>query len=235
MKGNTFPTTDNSYPYEDNAYPMAEPVVQKKKKGVEKFADQVGNGAMKGVKAVGGVVDNFKEFLNRGNVVDLAVGIVMGAAFTAIVTSLVQDIVTPFISLGTAVNLQNNFLVLRCPRNNATNSYPPRSSCVDFWKTTADAQKAGAVTWNWGMFVQTIINFFIISVMVFFIVKVYAAAFRRKKADPKTKPCIFCCKDIPIKATRCPECTSTVEEPSDLKEPIPAVVVDRWGGEKKTW
>ncbi|TPX66745.1 hypothetical protein SpCBS45565_g04308 [Spizellomyces sp. 'palustris'] len=218
------------------AYPMGSPKAEKK--GMNKFAGQVGSGAMKGVKAVGGVLDNFKEFLNRGNVVDLAVGIVMGAAFTAIVTSLVQDIFTPFISLATSANLANNFLILRCPKAvNATQpffpDYPPRNFCQDFWKTTAEAQKAGAVTWNWGNFVQSVINFLIISIIIFFIVKMYAAAFRRKKADVKTKECPFCCKDVPLKATRCPMCTSDIDPPSETSQPEPALLIVNKNGAKK--
>ncbi|KAI9096049.1 large-conductance mechanosensitive channel [Phlyctochytrium arcticum] len=192
-------------------------VVQAKKEGINvtRFAGQVVNngmnGALKGAKAVGGVLDNFKEFLDRGNVVDLAVGIVMGAAFTGIVTSLVSDIFTPFISLATSANLANNFLILRCPVTNGTDIYPLRASCLGVWKTTAEAQKAGAVTWNWGNFVQVVINFVIIAIIIFFIIKMYAAAFRRKVPPPKTKSCDFCFKDIPKKAIRCPECTSHID------------------------
>ncbi|KAI8917797.1 large-conductance mechanosensitive channel [Powellomyces hirtus] len=199
---------------------------------------QISNGAKKGVKAVTGVVGDFREFLNRGNVVDLAVGLVMGAAFTSIVTSFISDIITPFISLATRANLGNNFLILRCPMNNATKIYPDRSTCVDTWAVVSDAQKAGAITWNWGSFVQVVMNFIIISMIIFVLVKFYAAAFRRQAADPKTKKCEFCCKDIPIEALRCFLCCKDVDlEPpieDDVAKPDAVVVVDRWN-EKKTY
>ncbi|KAJ3037080.1 hypothetical protein HDV00_002085 [Rhizophlyctis rosea] len=172
-------------------------------------------GAMKGGKAVGGVLNDFKAFLDKGNVVDLAVGIVMGAAFTAIVTSLVQDIITPPIGLATQSNLANMFVILRCPKDNVTKQELPCKNNNN-WNTIADAQKAGAVTWNWGNFLQTCINFIIIAIIIFLIVKFYAAAFRRKAPPKKTKECGYCFKDIPIKATRCPECTSHL---SDIVEP----------------
>ncbi|KAL2913150.1 hypothetical protein HK105_207391 [Polyrhizophydium stewartii] len=175
--------------------------------------EQLKGGAIKSVKAVGSVLDDFKEFLNRGNVVDLAVGIVMGAAFTAIVNSFVNDLITPFIGLATQNNLENSFIIIRCP-GNVTDCHNK-----GLWSTPADANKAGAVTWNWGRFLQTCINFVIISAIIYFIVKAYAAAFRRKKPDT-TKDCPFCAKSIPKKAVRCPECTSMLEEPKPVSDSI---------------
>ncbi|KAJ3054187.1 hypothetical protein HK097_002455 [Rhizophlyctis rosea] len=168
------------------------------------------NGATKGTKAIGGVLNDFKAFLNKGNVVDLAVGIVMGAAFTSIVTSLVSDIITPVIGLAIQANLANKFVIMRCPFVNGTTT---QSDCWNThnWNTTVDAQKAGAVTWNWGNFLQTLINFVIIAAIVFLIVKFYAAAFRREEPPKKTKECPYCFKDVPKQATRCPECTSQLE------------------------
>ncbi|KAI8824502.1 large-conductance mechanosensitive channel [Fimicolochytrium jonesii] len=181
-------------------------------------------GLVGGVKVVGSVMDDFKEFLSRGNVIDLAVGLVMGAAFTAVVTSVVTDLITPVIGLATRQNLKNNYLILRCP----TVPVPIANCTKAMWATVAEAQKAGATTWNWGNFLEVTINFLIISIIIFFMVKVYAAAFRRKKPEKKTKECTFCYKDIPIKAIRCPECTSNLE---DKRPPMPesVVTIDSYG------
>ncbi|KAI9017197.1 large-conductance mechanosensitive channel [Gaertneriomyces semiglobifer] len=204
---------------------------------VNKFGRSAATGALKGFKAVNSVFDDFKNFLDRGNVVDLAVGIVMGTAFTAIVTSLVQDLVTPWIGLASQGNLKNNFVILRCPKANDTGVFPPvfeTAGCKGVWATVAEAQKAGAVTFNWGNFLETVINFVIISAIIFFIVKVYAATFRRKKAEApkKTKECVYCCKDIPIKAARCPDCTSTLPEPQVESAPDVVIIRDQ---DKKDW
>ncbi|KAJ3271924.1 hypothetical protein HK104_004598 [Borealophlyctis nickersoniae] len=182
-----------------------------------KIGGNVVGGAVKGGKAVGSVLQDFKNFLNRGNVVDLAVGIVMGAAFTAIVTSIVQDLFTPLIGLALQSNLENKFIILKCPTDPVTGRTPDCKG-VQKWNTTADAQKDGAVTWNWGKFLQTCLNFIIIAMVVFFVVKAYTAAFRRNDQPSKSKPCPYCCKDVPLKATRCPECTSRLPDPD-----VPAV------------
>ncbi|EGF82475.1 hypothetical protein BATDEDRAFT_34461 [Batrachochytrium dendrobatidis JAM81] len=171
----------------------------------QSVGDKLKGGAFKSVKAVGNVFDDFKAFLNKGNVVDLAVGLVMGAAFTAVVTSLVGDLITPLIGLATQSNLENMFYVLRCPKN--------QTNCRDLlYGTIGDANKAGVVTWNYGRFVQMVINFVIIALIVFFIVKAYSAAFCRK-TDVIVKDCVYCCKEIPLDATRCPFCTSPVQIP----------------------
>ncbi|KAJ3319178.1 hypothetical protein HDV06_006618 [Boothiomyces sp. JEL0866] len=194
-------------------------VETRKKNILQKGISQVGKGAMTSVKVVGNVWDDFKEFLNRGNVVDLAVGIVMGAAFTAIVTSMVNDIFTPIISLALgSSSLDNAYVLIACPLLNTTNGNSGRGKigkdCFQSqFPTVALAKSAGAITWNYGSFLQQIINFLIISIIVFFIVKVYTAAFRRKKEEPekKEKECSYCCKEIPVHAKRCCFCTSTVE------------------------
>ena len=166
-------------------------------------AKKVGKGAKKiGKKSLTvaqSVFEDFKAFLNRGSVVDLAVGIVIGAAFTSIVTSLVTDLITPLISLSSTQNtLAERFYVLRCPKNG--------TDCDQF-TTVKAATAAGAITWNYGNFVQTLINFLIISVVVFFIVKAYSATKRTKPAAPM-KNCEFCLSLISVKAARCPQCTS---------------------------
>ncbi|KAJ3013579.1 hypothetical protein HKX48_005665 [Thoreauomyces humboldtii] len=183
-------------------------------------AQQALNFGKGGFKVAGSVWDDFRTFIQRGNVVDLAVGLVMGAAFTAIVTSLVTDLLTPILSIAMKSNLQNNFAVLKCPKN--------QTSCAhDDWPTVLDAQKAGAVTWNWGNFLATIFNFIVISVIIFMLLKIYTAA-RRIPPKPKTtKECTFCFKDIPLKAVRCPECTSHLEESMmPINKPDSVITID---------
>ena len=146
---------------------------------------------------------DFKTFLMRGNVVDLAIGIVIGVAFGAIITSLVRDVIMPPIGLALGkVDFANLFVVLK----EGTVSGP--------YTSLAAAQEAGAVTINYGLFLMTIISFIIIAAVIFFFVvrpinKIHA---RQKAAEaapaPSTKDCPFCYTNIPIKASRCPNCTS---------------------------
>ncbi|KAI8914521.1 large-conductance mechanosensitive channel [Gorgonomyces haynaldii] len=177
-------------------------VVVDKQNAAQRMGQGIKKGALNSVKAVGSVVDDFKEFLNRGNVVDLAVGVVMGTAFGSVVTSFTNDLITPIIALASpASSFDNMYVPLRCPKN--------LTSCgPSVLPTVKQANDAGVVTWNYGKFIQTIISFLIISIIIFFIVKLYAALFRRKKPETPKRECPYCTKDIPLKATRCPECTS---------------------------
>lgn len=143
------------------------------------------------------MLNEFKKFIAQGSVLDLAVGIIIGAAFTGIVTSLVNDIIMPLISLVTGgVDFTSNFIILRAPAGAGP-------------LTTLDAvRKAGAAVLAYGSFIQAIINFLIIAFVIFLIVQ---QANRLKKAPPpatETKACPFCFSTINIKATRCPDCTS---------------------------
>ncbi len=145
------------------------------------------------------MLKEFKEFAIKGNAVDLAVGVIIGAAFGAIVTSLVKDILMPPIGLLTGgLDFSNKFLVLKAGANGA----------ADF-ATPAQAAAAGAVTWNYGNFITLVINFIIVAFCIFFVVK---AMNRMKKPAPGapavSKDCPACAMTIPIKATRCPHCTS---------------------------
>lgn len=150
---------------------------------------------------------DFKVFLMRGNVVDLAVGIVIGVAFAAIVGSFVKDIIMPPIGLALGdVDFSNLFVVLK----EGTEVAGPYASL-------AAAQEAGAVSINYGVFINTIINFIILAAVVFFfivrpIMKMHA---RQKAAEeapvPTTRECPFCYTAISIKATRCPNCTSELK------------------------
>lgn len=142
----------------------------------------------------------FKEFAMKGNVVDMAVGIVIGAAFGTIVKSFVSDILMPPIGLLMGnVDFSNLFIVLK------------EGSQAGPFMTIADAQAAGAVTLNYGMFVNTVISFIIVAVAVFMVIKSLNKMQRQEEApleEPTTKECSYCFTIIPINATRCPNCTS---------------------------
>ncbi|HEX9896459.1 MAG TPA: large conductance mechanosensitive channel protein MscL [Dehalococcoidales bacterium] len=149
------------------------------------------------------MLKDFRAFVMRGNVVDMAVGIIVGAAFGAIVTSLVKDVIMPPIGLLLGkIDFANLHYVLQ----QGTPSGP--------YDTLAAAQTAGAVTLNYGACINTIITFLIIAAVVFFfIVRPIAKMSARQKAAepaaaPTTKECPFCHSTINIKATRCPNCTS---------------------------
>ncbi|KAF9408971.1 hypothetical protein BGZ94_002128 [Podila epigama] len=143
---------------------------------------------------------DYRKFLDRGNVIDLAVAVVIGAAFTGIVDSLVKDIISPFVSLASGKALEENFIVLR--RNE---SFPN----PDY--STREAVKASnALSWNYGNFVQTIINFFIISACVFVIVKLYQMG-RNTKVSVTEKKCKYCFESIEVEAVRCAKCTSWLD------------------------
>ncbi|KAG0338071.1 hypothetical protein BG004_007362 [Podila humilis] len=169
---------------------------------VEKGVTNVGSALNKvpGVSYGVSFFSDYRKFMDRGNVIDLAVAVVIGAAFTSIVTSLVNDIITPLIALASGRNLEENFIILR---RSATNATLPVN-------TRAQAQVAGAVTWNWGNFIQTVINFFIVSACVFLIVKVYQMS-RNTATEVTEKKCDYCIRSIPLDCVRCPECTTWLD------------------------
>ncbi len=146
--------------------------------------------------------EDFKAFIMRGNVVDMAVGIIIGMAFGSIVNSLVKDVIMPPIGLLLGkIDFSNLAFVMK--QGATPGPYP----------SIAAAQAAGAVTINYGLFINTLINFLIIALVVFFlIVRPIAALQAAKKAaepaPPATKECPFCFTTIPAKASRCPNCTS---------------------------
>ncbi len=153
------------------------------------------------------MLKEFKTFIMRGNVVDLAVGIVIGAAFGAIVTSFVKDVLMPPIGLLLGgVDFANMFAIIK----EGTTSSP--------YDSLAAAQAAGAVTINYGVFINALISFLIVAAAIFFFVvrPLNQVAARQKVKEaaaaapsvPTTKNCPFCFSTIPIKATRCPNCTS---------------------------
>ena len=148
------------------------------------------------------LIKEFKEFISKGNVIDLAVGVIIGGAFQAIVNSLVNDVVSPVLSLITkGANFADKFLVL---------------TTEDVTFTTIDAAKeAGYATLNYGSFVTAVINFLIMAFVIFVLVKTInkVSELGKKKeeeapAAPTTKTCPYCKSEISIEATRCPHCTS---------------------------
>ena len=164
----------------------------------------------KGNKKVGGFFGEFKAFAMRGNVIDLAVGVIIGGAFQKIVTSVVNDLVMPFIGLLTGgMNFVDQFLILKTPEG-------VDKSMV----TTAEIAKTlGVTTWNYGAFVTEVINFIIMAFVIFLLVKGINSlnGIGKKKvveepAAPTTKVCPFCKSEIAIDATRCAHCTSELAE-----------------------
>ena len=145
------------------------------------------------------MIKDFKEFIVRGNVLDLAVAFVLGVAFAAIVNSLVKDIIMPPIGLLLGnVDFNNLYVVLK------------EGVMVAPYASLDAAQKAGAVTINYGLFVSTIITFIIVAFVLFLILRVINRLRREKVVDPDTKDCPYCLSAIPVNATRCPACTSEV-------------------------
>ena len=142
---------------------------------------------------------DFKAFVMRGNVMDLAVGVIIGAAFGTVVKSLVDDVIMPPVGLATGgVDFSSLYLLLK-PGPKAP---PPYASL-------ADAKAAGAVTLNYGVFLNTLITFLIVALAVFLLVRAVNRLYRQPAPPtPNTKPCPFCAMTIPIAATRCPNCTS---------------------------
>ncbi|MCI5868420.1 MAG: large conductance mechanosensitive channel protein MscL [Dorea sp.] len=141
-------------------------------------------------------INEFKAFISRGNVMDMAVGIIIGGAFTSIVSSLVEDIINPILGLFGGMNFDQLKLNL-----------------------------LGEVTLNYGKFISAVINFLIMALIVFIMMKAmngFAEKFKHTEEtveEPKTKICPFCKSEIAIDATRCPHCTSVLEEKEALAQP----------------
>jgi len=152
------------------------------------------------------MLKEFKEFAMRGNVVDMAVGIIIGAAFGTIVNSLVTDVIMPPIGLLLGnIDFSNLFVVLK----EGTKGAGPYASL-------AEAKAAGAVTINYGFFINTVISFLIVAFSVFVLIRAINRLRRQEQASPPaptTKECPYCFSNIPIKATRCPQCTSDLKGP----------------------
>jgi large conductance mechanosensitive channel len=142
----------------------------------------------------------FKEFAVRGNVVDMAVGIILGGAFGTIAKSLVDDVLMPPLGLLLGgVDFSNLFFVLRA------------GAKAGPYVALADAKAAGAVTINYGLLLNNVVAFLIVTIALFFLVRTINALKREQPAAapaPNTKDCPFCASPIALKATRCPHCTS---------------------------
>jgi large conductance mechanosensitive channel len=153
------------------------------------------------------MLTEFREFAVKGNVIDLAVAVVMGGAFGAIVNSIVNDIIMPPIGLLLGgVDFNNLFLMIK------------EGDPAGPYAALANAQEAGAVTINYGLFLSALITFLIIALVMFLLVKSignFKKAMKKDEAqipaEPIIKDCPFCCTEIPINATRCPHCTSQLE------------------------
>lgn len=149
-----------------------------------------------------GFISEFKKFIMRGNVIDLAVGVIIGGAFQAIVNSLVNDVVSPVISLATkGINFADKFILL--------------SSTDEVFATAEAAKEAGYATLNYGAFITAVINFIIMASVIFLLVKGInkVSELGKKKEEtaetaPATKTCPFCKSEISIEAVKCPNCTS---------------------------
>lgn len=145
-----------------------------------------------------GMLKEFKQFISRGNVIDLAIGIIIGGAFGKIISSLVNDIVMPPIGLLLGnVDFANLYINLSGKH----------------FRSLVAAQAVGAPTINYGLFINTVINFLIVSLCIFIVIRQVSRVTSRFKkpvaaADPTTKACPYCITEISILATRCPHCTS---------------------------
>lgn len=144
---------------------------------------------------------DFKDFIMRGNVIDLAVAVIIGSAFSAVVTSMVDNLLMPPLGLllGNS-DFSDLFIVLK----EGEQALPPDA-------TLAMAREVGAVTFNYGQFLTDIISFILIGFGVLLIIRGIKSLQKQEEAEPTTKDCPFCQKAIPIKATRCPYCTSELE------------------------
>jgi large conductance mechanosensitive channel len=149
------------------------------------------------------MLKDFRDFIMRGNVLDMAVGIIIGAAFGTLVNSIVKDVIMPPIGLVLGnVDFTNLFAVLK--QGVTPGPYP----------SLADAQAAGAVTINYGVFINTIVSFLIIAIVLFFLIRAFVHARTRlepKKvapAAPTTKECPYCLSQVPLGAKKCAFCTS---------------------------
>ena len=149
------------------------------------------------------IINEFKEFIMRGNVLDMAVGVIIGGAFQKIIGSLVNDVIMPVISLVTGgVDFSNWFIALD----------------GHHYASLAEAQAAIAATLNYGTFITQVINFLIMAFVIFMMVKIMNTLANKVKkpveevVEPETKVCPYCMSEIDIHATRCPHCTSKLSE-----------------------
>lgn len=146
------------------------------------------------------MLKEFKTFALRGNVIDMAVGVIIGVAFSGIVNSLVADILMPPMGLLVGYDFSNLFITLKS--GTFAGPYP----------TLAEAKKAAAVTLNYGAFINTVVNFLIVAFSMFLLIKGVRSLWIEAPPPPPpaTKECSYCFSVVPLKATRCPHCTSGI-------------------------
>lgn len=167
-------------------------------------------------------IEDFRKFALRGNLVDLAIGFTVGAAFTTVAKSIVNDIIMPPIGLVIgAVEFKDLFWVLK---------EGPKSPVP--YATLADAQEAGAVTMNWGIFINNLLALLLVALVMFFIIRAIKrteetleASFGEPKPEPnepQSKKCPYCRSTVPYRATRCAHCTSELEPVAESQHPEPA-------------
>jgi large conductance mechanosensitive channel len=154
------------------------------------------------------MLKEFRDFIARGNVIDLAVGVIIGGAFGKIVSSLVSDVLMPPLGLILGkIDFSNLFINL--------GDKPV--------KTIAEAKAAGIPTINYGVFVDSVIQFFILAFVVFLLVRAVTRVYRKPEVTPTTKPCPFCAEIIPLAAKRCGHCTSDLGASSTAAVTVPAM------------
>ena len=166
-----------------------------------------------GANIAKGFWSEFKDFLFKGSIVEVAVGMIIAAAFGAVVNSFIDDILSPVLGLIASKNLNNAYIPIKCPDNSTV-------SCSDIllvtrtYPTIEAAQAIGIVTWNYGKFIQEFINFIIKGIVLFISIKAFtAASSRRKKEKAATeRECLYCCSMIPIKASKCQFCGSNIDK-----------------------
>lgn len=155
------------------------------------------------------IAGEFKEFIMRGNVMDMAVGVIIGGAFQAIVNALINDLIMPLIGLITGgINFTELFVILKLPEG------------VDASMVTyGNASELGVSIWGYGSFITAVINFLIMALIVFLIVKginklskIGKKKEEEKEEEPTTKTCPHCFEEVNIKATKCPHCTGDISE-----------------------
>lgn len=148
------------------------------------------------------MLKGFRDFIMRGNVIDLAVAVIIGAAFTKVVNSLVEDIIMPFIGLVLGkVDFANAFVVLH-----------EGAKAAGPYATLADAKAAGAATVNYGLFISTVVTFLIVGFVVYLMVKSITRLGPKKAETPATtKECPYCLSKVPLKATKCAFCTADLQ------------------------
>ncbi len=156
-----------------------------------------------------GILGEFKAFIMRGNVIDMAVGVIIGGAFQKIITSLVDDVIMPVITLITGgIDFNNWFVALDGGK----------------YASLTEAKAAGVATLNYGTFITVVINFLLMAAVIFLLVKGMNALAERtihKKEEapaPTVKTCPYCLSEIPVKATRCAHCTSELEAEAETEE-----------------